>query len=76
MNEQMNEQTNIRTDEWKDENYIPLGINAGGITTEQGGDIVFPIISQWGFSVDMETRISIQSAPKPFLHPSDATHKI
>ena len=26
-----NKRTNIRTDEWKDENYIPLGINAGGI---------------------------------------------
>ena len=36
MNERMNEQTNkqmknIRTDERKDENYIPLGINAVGI---------------------------------------------
>ena len=30
-NEQMNEQTNIRMDKRKDENYIPLGINAGGI---------------------------------------------
>ena len=27
----MNEQTNIRTDERKSENYIPVGINAGGI---------------------------------------------
>ena len=27
----MKEQTNERTYEWKDENYIPLGINAGGI---------------------------------------------
>ena len=27
----MNEGTNICTDEQKDENYIPLGINAGGI---------------------------------------------
>ena len=26
----MNEQTNIQMDERKDENYIPLGINAGG----------------------------------------------
>ena len=32
MNEQMNEQMNIRTDEQKYENYIPLSINAGGIT--------------------------------------------
>ena len=28
-----NELTNIRTDERKDESYIPLGINAGGIIT-------------------------------------------
>ena len=28
----MNEQTNIQTDERKDENYIPLNINARGIT--------------------------------------------
>ena len=26
-----NEQTNIQTDERKDENYKPIGINAGGI---------------------------------------------
>ena len=39
----------------------------------------FPIISQWGLSVVMETRALIQSAPKPYTaipHPSDATHKI
>ena len=30
----------------------------------KGGDIVFPIISQWGLSVAMETRVFIQSAPK------------
>ena len=30
-NKRTNEHMNIRTDEWKDENYIPLGINAGGI---------------------------------------------
>ena len=27
----MNELTNIGKDEWKDENYIPVGINAWGI---------------------------------------------
>ena len=31
---------------------------------EKGGDIVFPIISLWEFSVAMETRVLIQSAPK------------
>ena len=30
----------------------------------KGGDIVFPIISQWDLSVAMETRVLIQSAPK------------
>ena len=35
-------------------------------TTEEGGDIVFPIISQWGLSVAMETRVLIRSAPKPY----------
>ena len=29
-------------------------------------DIVFPIISQWGLSVAMETRVLTQSAPKPY----------
>ena len=29
-----NEHTNGRTDERKDENYIPLGINAGGVKIE------------------------------------------
>ena len=32
----------------------------------KGGDIVFPIISQWGLFVAMETRVLIQSAPKPY----------
>ena len=32
----------------------------------KGGDIVFPITSQWGLSVAMETRVLIQSAPKPY----------
>ena len=30
----------------------------------KGGDIVFPIISQWVLSVAMETRVLIQSVPK------------
>ena len=32
----------------------------------KGGDIIFPIISQFGLSVAMETRVLIQSAPKPY----------
>ena len=32
----------------------------------KGGDIVFPIISQWGLSVTMETRGLIRPAPKPY----------
>ena len=31
-NERTNEHTNGRTDKRKGENYIPVGINAGGIT--------------------------------------------
>ena len=31
----------------------------------KAGDTVFPIINQWGLSVAMETRVLIQSAPKP-----------
>ena len=31
----------------------------------KGGDIIFPIISQWGLSVAMETRVLVQTAPKP-----------
>ena len=34
--------------------------------SRKGGDIVFPIISQWGLSVAMETRVLIQPAPKPY----------
>ena len=32
----------------------------------KGGNIVFPIVSQWGLSVAMETRVLIQSASKPY----------
>ena len=32
----------------------------------KGGEIIFTIISQWGLSVATETRVLIQSAPKPY----------
>ena len=32
----------------------------------KGGDIVFTIVNQWGISVAKETRVLIQSAPKPY----------
>ena len=38
----------------------------------KGGDTIFPIISQWGLSVAMDTRVLIQSASKhyeAFPHP-------
>ena len=54
-----------------------------------GGDIVFLIISQWGLSVAMKTRVLPNLPPlappqkkkkkklmRPFPHPSDATHKL
>ena len=34
-----NERTYIRTDAWKDENYIPVGINTGGIINIQVADM-------------------------------------
>ena len=40
--------------------------------TEKGGDTIFPIISQCGLSVAMDTRVLIQSASKhyaAFPHP-------
>ena len=33
----------------------------------KGGDIIFPIISQWGLSVAMGTRVLIQSASKHYV---------
>ena len=32
----------------------------------KGGEIVFLIISQWGLSAAVETRVLIQSAPQPY----------
>ena len=32
----------------------------------KGGDTIFPIISQWGLSVAMDTRVLIQSASKHY----------
>ena len=33
---------------------------------KKGGDTIFPIISQWGLSVAMDTRVLIQSASKHY----------
>ena len=33
---------------------------------KKGGNIVFSIINQWGLSVAIETRVLIQSSPKPY----------
>ena len=32
----------------------------------KGGNIIFPIISQWALSVAMENRVLIRSVPKPY----------
>ena len=46
---------------------LPASIKRiGSKTTKKGGDIIFPIISQWGLSVAMETRVLIQSSPKTY----------
>ena len=45
----------------------------------KGGDIILPILSQWALSAAMETRVLIQSVPKPyepFPHPNDASYKV
>ena len=45
----------------------------------KGGDIVFPIISQWGFLLPWKPEFLSnlpQNRMHPFTHPSDATHKI
>ena len=41
----MNKRTNIPMDEQKDENYIPLGINAGGIIIRNMGYHIFSHLS-------------------------------
>ena len=45
----------------------------------KGGDIIFPIISQWGFLLPWKLGFWSnlpQNLMQPFTHPSDATHKI
>ena len=39
----------------------------------RGGDIVFPIISQWELSIAMETTVLIQYAPKLYAAFSPTT---
>ena len=51
-----NEQTNIRTDEQKDENYIPLSIIAGGITTYESAHEIMVLI----------TYATSEISPQPF----------
>ena len=46
---------------------LPASIKGSGKKQpRKGGDIVFPIISHWGLSVAMETRVFIKSASKPY----------
>ena len=46
---------------------LPASIKRSGQKQpRKGGDIVFSIISQWGLSVAMETRVLIQSTPKAY----------
>ena len=47
---------------------LPASIKKGSDQKQprKGGDIIFPIIGKCGFSVAMETRVLIQSTPKPY----------
>ena len=64
-NERTNEHTNGRTDKRKGENYIPVGINAGGInisagleeSTEEATQTRMPMYAQ------MLKRMSMGSTP-------------
>ena len=57
---------NLKSSEILCMSSLPANIKrTGSKTTEKNRDIVFPIISQWGLSVTMETRVLIRSAPKP-----------
>ena len=46
------------------ESNVPMS-NVVFSAPRKDGVIIFPIISQWGFSVAMETRVLIQSASNP-----------
>ena len=46
--------------------YLQVWKRSDHIQQRKGGDIVFPIINQWAFSVAMETTVLIQSVPKPY----------
>ena len=58
---------------------LPASIKRiGSKQSRKGGDIVFPIISQWGFLLPCKPEI-LSHLPKPyaaFPPSSDATHKI
>ena len=58
--------------------YLPILKGSDQKQLRKGGDIVFPVISQWGLSVAMETS-SDPIRPKTlcslFPHPNDATNK-
>ena len=46
--------------------YLQVSKGSDEKQPRKGGKINFPIISQWGLSVAMETRLLIQSVPKPY----------
>ena len=63
----MNERTNERTYERKDENYIPIGINAGGIITGFGDlNLEFPLILAISVFLAVEISCSAELSMKFF----------
>ena len=59
MNERTNEHTNGRTDKRQGENYIPRGINAGGIMTMSVKFCLLYDPSNWNFIIFKMNIISI-----------------
>ena len=66
--ERINEQTNEHMDEWKDENYIPLGINAGGII-RNGAKLkklwMHPVKNQISLCIQSDQRFCWEHYRKP-----------
>ena len=59
----LNGRTNAHTHGQAESNHAPHFFKVGGI---KSGNTVFAIITLWELSVAMETRVLIQSGPKPY----------
>ena len=60
---------NIQTDERKDENYIPVGINARGIMNKQLSNVIFDIVIALRIGIHNFTPArAMDTAKIPFGH--------